>query len=52
MAKIEGDEGEIKALGEKLDAIHHAIKLNMGLMSGGAVVFILTTHGKHIFLSG
>lgn len=36
--KIEGDSGEIKALSDQLDAIHDAMKKDIGLMAGGAVV--------------
>ena len=38
--KIEGDDGEIKALSKQLDAIHDAMHKDIGLMAGGAVVML------------
>lgn len=38
--KIEGDSGEIKALSDQLDAIHAAMRKDMGLMGGGAAVVV------------
>ncbi|XP_020614246.1 uncharacterized protein LOC110052457 [Orbicella faveolata] len=38
--KIEGDSGELKALNDKLDAIHTAMHKDIGLMVGGAVTIV------------
>ena len=38
--KIAGDKGEIKALNHQLDAIHDAMKKDIGLMAGGTVGMI------------
>ena len=40
MVKIEGDKGEIKALGKQLDAIQDAMNKDIHLMAGGVVIKI------------
>lgn len=38
--KIQGDNGELKALNNELDAIHDAMHKDIGLMAGGAVMVV------------
>ena len=38
--KIAGDDGEIKSLGDQLDAVHAAMHKDIGFMAGGAVAIV------------
>ena len=40
LVKIVGQDGEIKALSDRLDAVHAAMHKDIGLMAGGAVAIV------------